>query len=127
MSRAGLLTALAVVAVAVLSIGLYAMKFEVAHLDSRAAELDRLLLRQNEALQVLQSEWSYLNRPERLRDLANRHLNLVPVAVHQIGALEEIPIRAASAVAVIRDPLPRIQPGTPPSAQIAEAGKRENP
>lgn len=127
MSRAGLLTALAVVAVAVLSIGLYAMKFEVAHLESRAAELDRLLVGQNEALQVLQSEWSYLNRPERLRDLANRHLNLVPVAVHQIGALDGIPIRAASAVAGSRDPLPRITLGTPPSAQVAEAGKREDP
>ena len=127
MNRAGLFVAMAVVAAAVLATGLYVMKFEVADQEARAAELDRMLLGQNQALQVLQSEWSYLNRPDRLRDLANRHLDLVPVAVHQIGALDEIPIRAASAVAGSRDPLPRVDPDLPPSAQVAEAGKREDP
>ena len=127
MNRAGPLTALAVVAGAALATGLYTMKYEVARLETRAAGLERSLAAQNETLQVLQSEWSYLNRPERLRELALRHLNLVPVAVHQIGALDEIPLRAAPAVAGNRAPLPRIKPGPPPSAQMAEAGEREEP
>ena len=127
MSRVGMLTAVPVAGAAVLSIGLYAMKYEVARLETQAMNLERSLAVQVETLGVLQSEWSYLNRPDRLRELALRHLTLVPVAVHQIGALDEIPLRAAPAVAGNRDPLPRIKPTAPPSAQMAQVGEREAP
>ncbi len=127
MSRVGMVTAVPLAAAAVLSIGLYAMKFEVARLETRAMNLQRSLAVQVETLGVLQSEWSYLNRPDRLRELALRHLNLVPVAAHQIGALDEIPLRAAPAVAGNRGPLSRVKPTPPPSAQMAQVGEREAP
>ena len=127
MNRVSVITAVPVAAAAVLAIALYAMKYEVARLETRAGHLERSLAAQMETHGVLQSEWSYFNRPDRLRELALRHLNLVPVAVHQIGALDEIPLRAAPAVAENRDPLPRVKPTALPSAQMAQVGEREAP
>jgi hypothetical protein len=127
MSRVGVITAVPVAAAAVLAIGLYAMKYEVARLETRAGQLERSLAVQVETLGVLQSEWSYLNRPDRLQTLALRHLNLVPLAVHKIGALDKIPLRAAPAVAENRGPLSQIKPATLSSAQMAEVGNRKAP
>ena len=44
-------------------------------------------------LTVLRAEWSYLNRPDRLSELASRHLALGPVAPVQVGDIAALPAR----------------------------------
>ncbi|MEM9434440.1 MAG: cell division protein FtsL [Pseudomonadota bacterium] len=66
-----------------------------------AAKLQRAIGDARETLSVLEAEWAYLNRPERLRDLANLNfetLELMPITsdhfadVHQVvAAPTEIP------------------------------------
>lgn len=133
MTRAGLIFAGAVVTASVLSIGVYAMKYEVERLDERFAALQRKLMQQEEMLQVLEAEWTFLNRPERLKELAARHLDLKPVAVRQITAIDTLPFRPSAqlqqqtaAQAENRAPLPRYTPVLSP-AQATLAGKREAP
>ena len=84
--------------------GLYQLKYDVAALEERAKALTALLDSERQALHVLNAEWAYLNKPERLAELAERHLDLVPLVADQIIPLEAIPRRA------------------PPQRQIAEAG-----
>ena len=59
-------------------------------------ELERLeadLAERRENVRVLEAEWSYLSRPERIKDLADRHLaDLVPVSVHQFSRVSGIPL-----------------------------------
>ncbi|MBM3506725.1 MAG: hypothetical protein FJX64_03175 [Alphaproteobacteria bacterium] len=133
MTRAGVIFGGAVVLSALLSIGVYAMKYEVERLNAKVAELGRTLQRQGQTLQVLEAEWSFLNRPDRLSELTARHLELRPVAVRQLGALEAIPLRsdgrvqdAALAATQSREPPLRLTPAVSP-AQATPAGKREAP
>ncbi len=80
---------------AVMSYGLYNMKYEVRSLENRVAELNQKLRADREALQVLRAEWAYLNRPDRLQGLATRHLELSRVEVGQIITLDALPARTA--------------------------------
>lgn len=75
--------------------GLYQLKYDVAALKERAQTLTALLDSERQALHVLKAEWAYLNKPERLAALAERHLDLVPLAADQIIPLDAILRRAA--------------------------------
>ncbi len=55
----------------------------------------RDILRHQEAIQVLKTEWSYLNQPARIADLARRHLGLRPLTARQFVRLDDLPARAA--------------------------------
>ena len=54
------------------------------------------------SIHVLEAEWSYLNDPLRLADLARRHTDLLPTTPNQIGDIANLPPRQAD------------QPLTPP-------------
>jgi len=66
-------------------VALFLMKYEVQAREERLARINAEIIRTQEAIQVLRAEWSYLNRPDRLADLATRHLDLVPASGRQIA------------------------------------------
>lgn len=89
------LTLAAIGLLALLSVALFQLKYEVRGLEEELRNLDGQLAADEEAVQVLKAEWSFLNRPDRLQALAETHLDLEPVAALQIGALYRIPVRGA--------------------------------
>ncbi len=97
---------------------LFHIKQEVRELKQELGIAHRGILRHQEAIQVLKTEWSYLNRPARIAELANRHLELQPLAANQFVHIEELPYRTAStattmltqAAAVQAAPAKRIAP-----------------
>jgi cell division protein FtsL len=74
--------------VVVIAVVLFLVKYEVKSLDDELAALQQDALAQQEAIHVLRAEWSYLNRPERLAELAERHLDLEPVGPGQLVAFD---------------------------------------
>lgn len=64
-----------------------------------AASLQREIGDARETLSVLEAEWAYLNRPERLRDLAALNfdtLGLLPISPDQFGAVYQVPYPSIS-------------------------------
>jgi hypothetical protein len=84
-------TVLFVVLAGALSFGLYVVKHRVIALESRLNEINRDIARDLRAIHVLRAEWSYLNQPARLRELAGRHLGMAPATGRQFGTLADLP------------------------------------
>jgi cell division protein FtsL len=76
--------------IAMLAAGVYLVKYSVQDVQRNVAAVKRDLAAERESLHLLKAEWAYLNRPERLRKLADRHLDLVPLdsrTINQVGVL----------------------------------------
>ena len=85
-------TVLFVFLAAALSLALFSLKYQVAARGGALAALNRPTLADRRATHVLEAEWSYLNDPGRLGDLAARHLGLRPVESEQMGTLSTLSV-----------------------------------
>ena len=74
--------ALVLVTVAV-GVGLFLAKYRVQGLENQLQALNQDIARDRERIQVLRAEWSHFNEPDRLRALAGRHLDMIPVQSEQ--------------------------------------------
>jgi cell division protein FtsL len=77
------------------ALGLYQVKYEVQRLEEELSEVRRDIRQDRVALHVLEAEWAYLNRPERLKQLASEHLDMQPTAATQVAAVTALPPRIA--------------------------------
>jgi len=120
-------TLVALVLAAAISYGLYQLKYDVQRLESELQGLNRELIGEREAIRVLEAEWSFLNRPQRLQELAARHLDLAPAVVDRAAALERLPYRPGGdgppAVALL--PSPSSPPSSPPLPVPRPAPRRD--
>ena len=70
---------------------LYMAKYQVQALKAQAVETSRELEAEREAMHVVAAEWAYLNRPERLQQLASKYLASSDMTVDQVAEIEAIP------------------------------------
>ncbi len=66
----------------------YRVNYDTQEALGRVSDLRAEIAREREALAVLNAEWAYLNRPERLKALVAAHsgtLMLVPLEPEQFG------------------------------------------
>jgi cell division protein FtsL len=86
---------------------LFRVKYAVQDLEAQLFNLQSQIAGEHRAIHVLEAEWSYLTEPERLRRLARKHLDLVPLAPRQVGSF-----------AVLR--APREQADIPQGGDVAD-------
>ena len=84
-------------AASAVAFGLFQLKDKVAGLEDELRAERRVIEKHREAIQILQAEWSYLNRPDRIADLAERYLSLQPVTSDHIVTLESLALHLAPA------------------------------
>lgn len=77
-------TIITLLVAAMMSVALFFLKYEVNGLESELGELNRGIVSDRESIHVLQAEWSHLNNIQRLKALAERHLNLSPTDPAQL-------------------------------------------
>lgn len=71
----------------------YNQNYRTHNALKEAEELQREIGQMRETLNVLRAEWAYLNRPERLRDLAELNydkLGLLPLMPEQFGEIGKV-------------------------------------
>jgi len=67
----------------------------VQRLETKLVRLNRAIVADQEMIQVLNAEWSYLNQPQNLETLSRRFLELEPITGKQFTTIEQIPMRGA--------------------------------
>lgn len=72
--------------------GLYMIKYKVQAVKIEVAAAEQLLLEEKRNLHVLEAEWSYLNRPERLAQLSAKYLHLASLTGQQLASFSSLPI-----------------------------------
>ena len=100
-------TILIVLLAASLSLTLFVVKYQVQNFEGELVEYNRALSDNRQAIHVLKAEWSYLNQPARLRNLAERYLGLAAIEARQVGTADEF-------FPVLPAPLPTYLPGQEP-------------
>ena len=67
-------------------VGLYQLKYKAQRLQAEVSALEASIVRDREAIRVLEAEWTYLTRPERVAALSARYLALRPAQAEQVIA-----------------------------------------
>jgi cell division protein FtsL len=75
------------------AVGVYSIKYEATRQAERVAKLRRAIEREKIAINALRAEWTHLARPERLTELAAKHLQLAPMKVEQVVKAADLPNR----------------------------------
>ena len=76
----------------------YKIKYESTLEAERVAKLRAELRREQDRIAELRAEWSKLDRPDRLQELAQRHLPLKPLDIRQYDTLDKLPQRPVELV-----------------------------
>ncbi|MBK1666812.1 hypothetical protein CKO28_01985 [Rhodovibrio sodomensis] len=84
------------------ALGLYQVKYEVQRLEEELQQVRSDIRQDRVALHVLEAEWAYLNRPERLQRLASKHLDMGPTGARQVAAVTALPPRISDAEPAVR-------------------------
>lgn len=71
----------------------YSIKYDTLYYSEQVAKLKSKAQREREAIAVLQAEWQYLDRPDRLQAAADQHLDLQALKIQQLARLSDLPNR----------------------------------
>jgi hypothetical protein len=75
----------------------YRIKYDSIYLSERLAKLRTQVAREKEAIAVLKAEWQFVNRPDRIQALADKHLpDLAPAQITQLVRWSDVPPRPAT-------------------------------
>jgi len=76
----------------------YRIKFNSTVQAERLAKLRSEVRRERDTIAALRAEWGQLDNPERIETLANRYLQLRPIAPTQFDTLDHLPERPSPAI-----------------------------
>ena len=77
---------------AITGIGLYGIAYEVEQMEKELAALEREIIGERKSIHVLEAEWAYLARPERIEELSGQYLpRMQSLTAERIGAYEDVP------------------------------------
>lgn len=93
---------LCALSLAMLGTILYQVKTGINIREDRLATLEFKIIKAKREIAVLEAEWAYLSRPERVMELSDRLLGMRPIDKNRVLPIEAIPMRL---VPKFKDPI----------------------
>ena len=93
-----LLHIVVLVALVLAAADVYKIKYESTLQAERVAKLRAEVRREQDMIAQLRAEWSKLDRPDRIQELAQRHLTLKPIETRHFDSLDRLPERPVELV-----------------------------
>jgi cell division protein FtsL len=87
------LNLVAVLALVGSAIYAYSIKYETIFHAERIVKLKHEIKAEQDQIAMLRAEWAHLTRPERVQALADKFLELQPLALRQIVSADALPAR----------------------------------
>jgi cell division protein FtsL len=72
----------------------YSIKYQTSYRAEQIVKTKLEIKAEHDAIAVLRAEWSFMTRPERLQQLADRYLDLQPLTADKIETARGLPERA---------------------------------
>lgn len=70
---------------------LYLVKYRVMDVKEEVAQVQQEIVAEQQSIHLLNAEWAYLNRPQRLEQLARQYLSMEAISPSRIIQWEELP------------------------------------
>ena len=77
-------------------VSMFLLKYKVQALEDELIAKQAQVVHDRAAIRVLEAEWTYLNDPERLRELSAQYLGFGPPAVSNIADISMLPMKGAA-------------------------------
>jgi cell division protein FtsL len=118
-----LTTILWLAVVACTGVGMFKVKYQVQELEEALARVKKEIVADQDAIHVLNAEWAFLNQPTRLADLAQKFLQLQPIATAQLAQMSRIETLrmkpTAAGEAIVAAPAAAPTPAAKPTRPLA--------
>ncbi|WP_206019230.1 cell division protein FtsL [Roseovarius spongiae] len=104
----GFLYVMSALAVIALAYWAYHENYRTQHAQAKAEALENRIALARQRLRVLNAEWAYLNRPDRLRELAEINfgrLRLMPLQPYQFGRIDQVAYPPVETPMVFNNPV----------------------
>jgi cell division protein FtsL len=88
------LNIVAIVALVGSAVYAYSIKYQTSFRAEQITKTKLEIKEERDAIAVLRAEWSFMTRPERLQQLADKYLDLQQLAIRQIVTAQSLPDKA---------------------------------
>jgi cell division protein FtsL len=85
------LNIIAVLALVGSAVYAYSIKYQTILRAEQITKMKHQVKAERDGIAVLRAEWSFLTRPERIQQLADKYLDLQQLTVAQIGPAQSLP------------------------------------
>lgn len=69
---------------------LYQLEYQARVAEDQIRGIKRQIQSEYEAIRLLRAEWAHLSRPQRIEELARKHLPLAPLKAQQIVSAKDL-------------------------------------
>ena len=90
-----LLHVLAIGALIASAVYVYGLKYQTIFASEQIVKTQHLIAKEKDAIARLRAEYAHLTRPDRLQTLADKQLEMQPLALNQIVKADDLPEPAA--------------------------------